>query len=95
MKSGGHGFLSHSDGRLLFGLGSDAAAEWIEVTWPGGAVEKIAGVATGTSIRLVEGSAGFSEVAEPRFALVDPLSAEQTLLAGLGFKQGDYVAQFS
>ncbi len=31
IKSGGEGFLSQHDPRLLFGLGSDAVAEWIEV----------------------------------------------------------------
>ena len=89
VKSGGHGFLSHGDDRLLFGVGADAAAEWVEVTWPDGTVEKIADVAAGSSIRIVQGSSGFTEVAEHRFSLVDPLTAEQTLLAGLGFKQGE------
>ncbi|MCH7476897.1 MAG: ASPIC/UnbV domain-containing protein [SAR324 cluster bacterium] len=34
IKAGGQGYLSQHDPRLLFGLGTDARAEWIEVTSP-------------------------------------------------------------
>jgi len=40
IKSGGSGFISQHDPRLLFGLGHDDRAEWIEVTWPDGKVER-------------------------------------------------------
>ena len=36
VKSGGSGYMSQNDPRLLFGLGSDERAEWIEVSWPNG-----------------------------------------------------------
>ena len=36
IKSGGSGFVSQSDPRLLFGLGLARRVDWIEVTWPGG-----------------------------------------------------------
>ena len=39
VKAGGPRFLSQSDPRLLFGLGQDAAAQSIEVTWSNGHVE--------------------------------------------------------
>ena len=56
IKSGGAGFLSHHDGRVLFGLGGDAAAEWIEVVWPDRSVQRFEGVPSGTAIRVVEGA---------------------------------------
>ena len=46
IKSGGEGFLSQHDPRLLFGLGSDAAAEWIEVSWPSGKLQRVDGPVT-------------------------------------------------
>ena len=36
VKSGGSGFVSQHDPRLLFGLGGDERAQEVEVTWPGG-----------------------------------------------------------
>ncbi len=89
LKSGGSGFVSHHDGRLLFGLGADAAAQWVEVVWPGGTSERVEGVAANSSIRLVQGASGFAPVAENRFRLVDPLDPAAARLAGLGFRVGD------
>ncbi len=40
IKDGGSGFISQHDARLLFGLGKDARAESIEVTWSNGEVER-------------------------------------------------------
>jgi thiol-disulfide isomerase/thioredoxin len=87
IKSGGSGFISAHDPRLLFGLGDDAQAEWVEVTWPGGAVERFAPVASGSSIRIAEGGSDPSDVTERRFALVDPLDAQATFLARIGLGQ--------
>lgn len=88
LKSGGSGFLSHHDSRLLFGLGSDEHAEWVEISWPGGAVQKFEHVPAGSSLRVTEGEREYAPVAEQRFRLVDPLGAQETFLAGLGFKRG-------
>jgi thiol-disulfide isomerase/thioredoxin len=95
VKSGGHGFLSHGDGRLLFGLGEDASAEWIEIVWPGGARQRIDNVPARSSILVVEGAEGFTPVAERRFDLVDPLTPEQAILAGLGFGKGEVFPDLS
>lgn len=89
VKSGGSGFLAQHDPRLLFGLGNDAAAEWVEVTWPSGLVQRLEGVDAGASIAIVEGGAGYASVAEDRFRLVDPLSAEGALLASLNLRLGE------
>ena len=42
IKAGGSGYISQNDPRLLFGLGHDAAAQSVEVTWPNGKVEQFA-----------------------------------------------------
>ena len=55
VKSGGSGYLSQSDPRLLFGLGRDDRTGTIEVRWPSGAVQVFDGVAVGQSIAIVEG----------------------------------------
>ena len=54
LKSGGSGFLSQSDPRLHFGLGDDRRAEWVEVTWPSGRKQRLAGPAAGSTLRIVE-----------------------------------------
>lgn len=54
MKSGGSGFLSQSDPRLLFGLGDATKIEWVEVTWPGGRKQRVAGARPGAHLKVVE-----------------------------------------
>ena len=77
LKTGGSGFVSQSDPRLLFGLGDDPAAEWIDVTWPSGAKQRFGELPAGTSVLIVEGEDKPIEVRERRFSLPDPLSPEQ------------------
>ena len=88
VKSAGSGFVSQSDPRLLFGLGTDPHAEWVEVTWPDGAVQRINRVAAGQSLRIVQGRDRPEILAERRFRLVDPLSPGDAMLAKLGFRKG-------
>jgi thiol-disulfide isomerase/thioredoxin len=87
-KSGGSGFLSQSDPRLLFGLGSDPGATSIEVTWPSGTTTKYPGVAAGSSLLLVEGEAEAQLVPERRFSLPAVQDAESRLEARLTFSRG-------
>ncbi len=54
IKSGGAGFLSQHDPRLLFGLGQDKAVEWIEVTWPSGKKQRLKGAKAGTFVKVEE-----------------------------------------
>ena len=85
VKSGGAGFLAQHDPRLLFGLGSDNAAEWIEIRWPNGATQRIDNVPAGSSMRAIEGSGAATSTEAPidesRFSLVDPLPPEDALFA--------------
>ncbi len=87
VKSGGSGFLAQHDPRLLFGLGSDTAAEWVEISWPSGATQRIENVPAGSSIHAIEDSARTTTTAtfvdEHRFNLVDPLPPEDALFAKL------------
>ncbi|MFQ5744533.1 MAG: ASPIC/UnbV domain-containing protein, partial [Acidobacteriota bacterium] len=88
VKAGGSGYLAESDPRLLFGLGDDAEAEWLEVTWPSGRVQRLDEVAADSSLRLVEGQAGFAAVDERRFQLADPLGPQEMLLTKLNLEIG-------
>jgi peroxiredoxin len=88
IKSGGSGFLSQSDPRLVFGLGQDRAAEWVEVTWPGGVTERFDNIEADQTLHLVEGRDEWAAVAEKRFSLVDPASDREIRLARYAFAPG-------
>ena len=72
LKSGGDGFVSQSDPRLLFGLGSAAAVDELEVVWPSGLRQRFPGPAPNRSWRLVEGDAALRAVREERRDIVRP-----------------------
>ena len=77
VKSGGSGFLSQNDPRLLFGLGEEAGAEWLEVTWPSGRQQRFDGPAANTSWLLIEGESRLRRVVETPTSLPDPFSEEE------------------
>jgi len=54
IKSGGCGFVSQHDPRLLFGLGAAARVDWIEVFWPSGRRQRIDGAKANTTVRIAE-----------------------------------------
>ncbi len=54
LESGGSGFLSQSDPRLLFGLGDAKEIEWVEVTWPDGRKQRVAGATPGAHLKVTE-----------------------------------------
>ncbi len=51
----GSTFLSQSDLRLQFGLGSLAAADGVEIRWPSGGVEKLGALRAGQIVTITEG----------------------------------------
>ena len=79
VKSGGSGFLAQHDPRLLFGLGQEEEAEWIEISWPSGNTQRLGAVKAGTSLKIVEGIDLLQEVPERLTRLVDPVSSQQAL----------------
>jgi hypothetical protein len=48
------GFMSTSDKRVHFGLGSETSIRELQVTWPGGLVQKLENIKTDQVLRLVE-----------------------------------------
>ena len=54
VKHGGGRYLAQSDPRLLFGLGDAEKVDWIEVTWPNGAKQRVEGGSAGSTIRITE-----------------------------------------
>src|SRR4029450_9738652 len=84
IKAGGSGYISQHDPRLLFGLGSDASIEAVEVTWPNGRREQFKGpVKAGSSVHLRERT-GQIVVEELRTAtLPDPRTKAERLVQGL------------
>jgi thiol-disulfide isomerase/thioredoxin len=89
IKSGGSGFVSQSDGRLLFGLGKDGEAKSIEVTWPNGRVESFGTAKSGAEMRLIEGEGTAISAAVRALALPGPEDAKAKSRALLRVKEGD------
>ena len=88
VKSGGSGYLSQSDPRLLFGLGEDARAEWLEITWPSGRQQRFEGPAANTSWLLVEGESQLRKVAETRASLPDPFTEDEAQWHSVRLRKG-------
>ncbi|GAC1628162.1 MAG: hypothetical protein NVS9B13_25740 [Candidatus Acidiferrum sp.] len=89
IKSGGAGFLSQHDPRLLFGLGTDDRAQSLEVTWANGKVEAFRGdLRAGATLLLREGAGRAEEVKLGHANLPDPLTREESLSQGLKIRVG-------
>jgi thiol-disulfide isomerase/thioredoxin len=89
IKSGGAGFLSQHDSRLLFGLGQDVSAQSLTVTWPNGKVETFqSDLKAGTSLLLREGAGHAEEVKLGRTNLPEPPTREEALAQGVKIRVG-------
>lgn len=89
IKAGGSGFVSQSDPRLLFGLGREEKAEWLEVRWPSGERQRFEGIAAGSSVKVIEGKETLEFLEAPRTALPDPAGDEALFLQALRYGPGD------
>lgn len=90
LAAGGMGYLSQHDPRLLFGLGTAGRVDSVEVTWPGGRVERFAGPFTPGSTVLLRAGSGRAE--SPRITtarLPDPLSEAERSRESLRVTVGD------
>jgi peroxiredoxin len=96
IKSGGSGFISQHDPRLLFGLGKDSRAEWIEVTWANGTVEKFdANAVAGATLVLKQGAGKAESVALAKTNLPDPLTKAEIFAQNLKIKIGQPLPDFA
>ena len=96
IKSGGSGFISQHDPRLLFGLGKDERAESIEVTWANGKVERFEGdAATGVTLLLKQGAGKSQTVSIGKANLPNPLTKAEIFAQGLKIKIGEPLPDFA
>lgn len=96
IKSGGAGFISQHDPRLLFGLGKDDRASSVEVTWSNGTLEKFEGPALAGSTLLLRQTFGRTEsVKVPKTSLPDPLSKADIFARSLKIKVGKPLPDFA
>lgn len=96
IKSGGSGFISQHDPRLLFGLGKDARAEWIEITWANGEVERFtADAASGSTLLLKKGSGKANNVSVGKANLPNPLTKTEIFARGLKIEIGKSLPNFA
>ena len=95
IKSGGSGFISQHDPRLLFGLGKDARAEWLEVTWANGKVERFSGeFLAGSTVKLKEGASRAQQTKLIAANLPDPLTKAEVIAQGLKISIGKPLPDF-
>jgi len=96
IKSGGSGFISQHDPRLLFGLGKDARAEWIEVTWANGKAERFEGdTSAGSTLFLKEGTGKSQMLSIAKANLPNPLTKAEIFAQGLKIMVGKPLPDFA
>jgi peroxiredoxin len=96
VKAGGMGYLSQHDPRLLFGLGSRESVPAIEVTWPGGRVERFDGpFAAGTTVRLRMGGRTAERLETRATSLPDPMTRTEALASRLRIAVGKPLPDFT
>jgi enediyne biosynthesis protein E4 len=61
-RRGGGSYLSQNDIRLHFGLEKSTKIDYVEVRWPGGAVEKLVNIPVNTFIQIKEGEGSWRTV---------------------------------
>lgn len=94
VKSGGSGFLSAHDPRLLFGLGAGVTIEWVEVVWPSGARQKYTGIAAGERVLIREGVETVERITETALNLVDPEDQDEAAQRSFTFGRGEPAPRF-
>jgi len=95
IKSGGSGFISQHDPRLLFGLGNDDRAESVEVTWTNGKVERFDGdYSSGKTFQLKEGTGKSISLNLARANLPDPLTKTEIFARSLRLSVGKPLPNF-
>lgn len=95
IKSGGNGFLSQPDPRLLFGLGEKGQAEWLEVSWPSGLTQRFPAPPAGSFVHIREGDETFGQMKSRTFSLPDPLSSEELQWRSLRMNKGESLPELS
>lgn len=96
IKSGGSGFISQHDPRLVFGLGKDTRAEWVEVTWANGSVERFEGdLGAGRTLLLKEGTGKPEVVPTAKATLPDPLTKAEAFARTLKIAIGKPLPDFA
>jgi enediyne biosynthesis protein E4 len=61
-RRSGDSYLSHSDARLHFGLGTRTKVDSIEVRWPNGTVQRFGEAPANRFIRIVEGASALQTI---------------------------------
>lgn len=89
IHSGGSGFLAQHDARLLFGLGQSEKAEWMEIIWPSGEIQRFGPIRSGLSVKVLEGEDRFETIKDQTVSLPDPLDEDQIFWSKLKFRKGD------
>jgi len=96
IKSGGSGFISQHDSRLLFGLGKDVRPESVEVTWANGEVERFAADASsGSMLLLKKGSGKAKSISVGKANLPNPLTKTEIFARGLKIEIGKPLPDFA
>jgi thiol-disulfide isomerase/thioredoxin len=95
IKSGGSGFISQNEPRLLFGLGKDEGVQSAEVTWADGTVERFeVNVPAGATLFLKQGTGKAQAISLGSSKLPDPLTKAEIFARGLKIAVGKALPDF-
>ena len=95
IKSGGSGFISQHDPRLVFGLAKDSRAESVEVTWANGKTERFEGdFGSGKTLHLKEGTGRAQPVAIGKASVPEPLTKAEIFARSLKIAVGKPLPDF-
>lgn len=96
IKSGGSGFISQHDPRLVFGLGKEKKIDSVEVTWSNGKIERFDGEASANStLRLKKGNGKFDVVKLSKTKLPEPMTKAEVFAQSLHIKVGKPLPDFA
>jgi thiol-disulfide isomerase/thioredoxin len=93
-KTGGGGYLSQNDDRLLFGLGDATDVDEVTVRWPNGIEESFSSIDVNKSIKITEGAGELELVETPSFAFPPSWNVAEQLLAEADLHVGDRFPDF-
>lgn len=95
IKTGGSGYLSQHDPRLLFGLAAGDSLRSLDVTWPDGRIEHFEGpFRAGSTVRIQPGAARARPMTLTQGRLPDPLDKNEAAAQNLTIRRGHRLPEF-
>jgi thiol-disulfide isomerase/thioredoxin len=96
IKTGGSGYLSQHDPRLLFAVAAGESLPALDVTWPDGRIERFEGpFAAGSTVGVRPGRGRPSSITLTRGRLPEPLGRNEAAARSLTIERGRRLPEFA